>query len=325
MTVAADAQPASPPVGRCAPAAEQRGDQRYGTAAPVPRWLLVEQPGPWGRDALTQSRFAVAAAAELGGRAAAARVRVLLIRRPGRGATSTRRRWAFVDSRPGHEGSWWGRYDDERELLGVPLDGTAGAASATPIYLVCTHGRHDPCCALRGRPVAAALAAQRPEQTWECSHVGGDRFAANLVVLPHGLYYGQVGAAAALDVVRAYESGSVVPTWLRGRSSLAAPVQAAQHHARAILGERSLTALLPLDVEVRPGGRWRVLMAWRSGAVDVEVRARLAAPALLTCASGRPEPVRVFDLVRLRVPDSARRSATDAQAPPGGTPRSPAE
>ena len=62
---------------------------------------------------------------------------------------------------------------------------------------MCTHGRHDACCAERGRPVAAALTAARPEQTWEVSHVGGDRFAANLLVLPEGLYYGQVTADEA--------------------------------------------------------------------------------------------------------------------------------
>ena len=65
---------------------------------------------------------------------------------------------------------------------------------AGPGLRVCTHGRHDTCCAERGRPVAAALAAAHPELTWEVSHIGGDRFAANALVLPHGLYYGRLDA-----------------------------------------------------------------------------------------------------------------------------------
>ena len=52
------------------------------------------------------------------------------------------------------------------------------ALEPEPMLLVCTHGVHDTCCAVRGRPVAAALARRWPEATWECSHVGGDRFAA---------------------------------------------------------------------------------------------------------------------------------------------------
>src|SRR3712207_7671633 len=35
----------------------ERGDSLVATAPPAQRWLLVEQPGPWGQEALTQSRF----------------------------------------------------------------------------------------------------------------------------------------------------------------------------------------------------------------------------------------------------------------------------
>ena len=56
-----------------------------------------------------------------------------------------------------------------------------------PLVLVCTNGRHDPCCATFGRPLARVLreGAQR-DDVWECSHIGGDRFAANIVILPEG-------------------------------------------------------------------------------------------------------------------------------------------
>jgi hypothetical protein len=172
--------------------------------------------------------------------------------------------------------------------------------SRAPTYLVCAHGRHDACCAIRGRPVAAALAAIRPEATWECSHTGGDRFAANLIVLPHGFYYGHVSPAVAPGVVEAYEAGRVDPLWLRGRSSLAAPVQAAQHHARLALGEDGVDALVPRDVEQLDGTRWRVRLTYPSGPVEVVVAARRSEPvARLTCAATRPESVRVFDLVDL--------------------------
>ena len=60
-------------------------------------------------------------------------------------------------------------------------------------FFVCTHGKHDPCCAKYGRPVAAALDHQWPERTWETSHLGGDRFAGNVLILPIGIYYGRVG------------------------------------------------------------------------------------------------------------------------------------
>jgi hypothetical protein len=294
-------EPAAPPL--CSTAARARGDVMQASAAPVQRWLLVEQPGPWGRDALTQSRFDPGTAQALAQRAAVAGVRVLLIRRPGRVEAVPARRWAYVDSRPGHEGAWWGEFHDEAELLGVALDGTEGRRTDAPAYLVCTHGRHDTCCAVRGRPVAAALAAQRPEQTWECSHLGGDRFAANLLLLPHGLYYGQVGPDDALAVVAAHDAGRVVPRLLRGRSPFSAAAQAAQHYARLALDDDGLDSLLPLDVEDLEADHWRVVLRHRSGAVSVTVRAEaMAEAALLTCSALRPSRARRFRLVALTLP-----------------------
>jgi hypothetical protein len=286
---------------RCAAAAQARGDQLLATAIPAARWLLVEQPGPWGRTAILESRFDPAVGARLARRCAAVGVRVLLIRRPGRREPVTIRRWAYVDALSGQECAWWGTYELDQELLDIPLDGGAATASDDPIYLVCAHGRHDACCAIAGRPVAAALSALRPTVTWECSHVGGDRFAGNLVVLPHGLYYGFLDPHRAIEVMTAYEEGRVLPAWLRGRAGLPAPVQAAQGFARERFGMLGIDELTPLSVEALPGNSWQVLLSAPPGRVDVTVRAVLSSEAaFLTDASTRPERTRVFEVAEMR-------------------------
>ena len=283
--------------GRCAPAAERRGDARFGTASPTSRWLLVEQPGGWGPEALLDSPLDPAVGAELIRRwEDGAGIRVLLVRRPGRRPAPDRRAWAVVDSRAGRERVGWGSWSDPAELLDLPVGAGAGEPGG-PLYLVCAHGRHDACCAIRGRPVAEALEATRPGAVWECSHVGGDRFAANLVALPHGLFYGHVTAAAAPAVAAAYERGEVRPDLLRGRSAFAPPAQAAQHYARLALGESRVDALLPLGMARVAERVWRVRLAHPPGALQVTVRAGLAAPARLTCGSTRAERPRSWQLV----------------------------
>ena len=250
---------------RCSDDARDRGDPRAGSAAPVDRWFLVEQPGPWGRDALLSSRLDGGVATGVSRRAATAGARVLLVRRHGRAghAAQGRRHWALVDSRPGHEAVRWGRFERDEELLDVPLHGPVtsraheGPGDASrPVYLVCAHSRHDTCCALRGREVAAALDGLAPGRVWECSHVGGCRFAANVVVMPHGLYYGGVTPAATAGLVEAAERGLVVPDLLRGRSSLPVAVQAAQDHARrARGGSRPCRRRAPPPRQPRAGRR----------------------------------------------------------------------
>lgn len=287
---------------RCAAAARRRDDQRYGTAAPVSRWLLIEDAGPWGRDALRESGLAGEVAETLTARAAAAGVRVVLIRRRGRGARAGGRRVAWVDSRLGQERVWWGSWTHRSDLLDVRPGEPAGEPATEPVYLVCAHGRHDACCAIWGRPVAAALAALRPDAVWECTHVGGDRFAANVIALPHGLYYGGVSPADAGALITGYEDGLLLPRLLRGRSALPAVVQAAQHHARQALADFRVDALPPLRVSTVGPGVSRVLLAAPAGPLAVTVRAERSLPARLTCSATKLETTRVFRLLAIETP-----------------------
>jgi hypothetical protein len=282
---------------RCSAAAADRGDAAFATAAPARRWLLVEVPGSWGPDAVLESELDPRVARRLAARAAAAGARLTLIRRTGRTLPGTTRSWAVADTDPGREAVTWGSYERDEDLLDVPLDAHRDPADA-PVYLVCTHGRHDACCAIWGRPVASALAALRPAETWECSHIGGDRFAPNLVALPHGLYYGRVTPLSVVDVVAAYEQGRVVPELLRGRSALTDPVQAAQHYARLELAEDGVDALAPLGVRFLGDGTWDVTLADRPAPLTVRVRARFSAEQhLLTCRAARPARARTYDLL----------------------------
>ncbi|MGY1666269.1 sucrase ferredoxin [Geodermatophilus sp. SYSU D00696] len=305
---AAPAEPAAPtpsrPVRtgrldptRCSVTALVRGDSPVATAGPAQRWLMVEQPGPWGRDALLQSRLDAGVAPRLAARARAEGVRVLLVRRPGERPAASGRRWAYADGRPGREGLWWSVRDADTDLLDAPWDGSVGERAPDPVYLVCTHGQHDACCALRGRPLARALPAPGPADVWECSHLGGCRFATNVLVLPHGFAYAQVAGDGA-DLVAAHARGQVALPWLRGRSGLPLAAQAAQQAARERLGLLGVDDLplrraqrLPgTDAEAAAGvERFDVVLGGPDGDVVVRVESRPAPEAAqLTCRAVHP-------------------------------------
>ena len=292
------------PAERCARAALRRGDPLVGTAAPASGFLLVESPGGWGRRALVNSRLDPEVGEAVSARAIARGLRALLIRRPGRQVDPPRRRWAVVSSRPGREQAWWGDFGADEELLSLPLDGTVGAASSEPFFLVCTHGRHDQCCAIEGRPVAAALQALRPDAVWECSHVGGDRFAANVVALPHGVYYGQVAAEDCAALMTAHDSGEVVPRLMRGRCTAPPAAQAALAHLARERGLTAVDALNPAGTIHLGGGRWQVRVRAGQQTVIVTVQAAAGpAPGLLTCQAvnpAHPPAFRVLAVTEIR-------------------------
>ncbi|QNE20049.1 sucrase ferredoxin [Kribbella qitaiheensis] len=283
----------------CAATAEQRGDLLMATAPPAERWLLIESRLPWPRDALS---VLGASGGGLGVEVARlcreARVRPVLIRRYGRIDRTVPRRWAMVDSRPGQESVRWGELSTDEQLLDVLSGQIEGEPSTEPIYLVCTHGRHDACCAVRGRPVAAALAAAYPDRTWECSHVGGDRFAANIVLLPHSLFYGHVQQSQAVDLAKQYDEGVVVPEYYRGSGAVSAPVQAAQHFARTVGHSQAVAALRPINVRQSAPTRWQVTLAGPdSRPFLVEVAAHtVTIDARMTCAAQPPGHIRQYTL-----------------------------
>lgn len=281
----------------CSDGARLRGDALAGTGSRGMRWLLVEVDGAWGHSAFLDSPSVLDR--ELGyaivRRAEAADMRTLAIRRPGRARGEGRLRWAVVDSRPGFDSIRWGEAADPLELLTIPLDGSTGVASDIPIVAVCTHGRHDRCCAVRGRKVLPALMSRHPDITWECSHLGGDRFAGTMILFPQGMYYGNVDDADAADIVDRHLSGLVEPRFLRGRSSLPPEVQVAQVHARELVGDDRIDALQPVSV-AREGALWTVILDHDGTAVTVTLREGVSDPITTTCTATRAGTVRTFEL-----------------------------
>ena len=277
------------------------------TASSVQSWLLLEQPGPWGAQALRDSRLPTG----LGMRLARLRddlgVRVLLVRRHG-GASSMRRHCYLVSSRAQAQWTEHVRLDSAADVLDLDLAALARGERlgleevSVPGFLVCTHGRHDPCCAERGRPVAAALAAHYPKQTWEVSHIGGDRFAANLLVLPHGLYFGRLTPEAALSVAADYLGGTLGLPHYRGRSCYPFAVQAAETYLR---DEQALAGLddVRLLGSEQAGDTARVRFADNTGRTFlVRVRTRRAAASWrLSChdaATTTPPAYELLELVK---------------------------
>ena len=188
------------PSFRCSHASEATDEPLLGTASTITNWLLVEHPGPWGERALHGARLPEGLGGTLLQRERDLRIRVLLIRRHGRAAGGAPACFAI---HTGPDRPWMERadLDDVRDVATLDLDalGSGRSVGLTPVdtalFAVCTHGRRDPCCAERGRPLASALSQAYPEQTWESTHIGGDRFAGNMIAFPHGFYLGRVEPA----------------------------------------------------------------------------------------------------------------------------------
>lgn len=294
----------------CAEAATARGEPLAATASRVDHWLLLEYRGGWSRDLVDGSLLSPELKTHLREqRDALQHARVLFVRKPEHRALSGRRVF-FGTSKPGQERLFELEVEHQEDLRELDVaaaladDGAPGVPVEGPLLLVCTHGKRDRCCARYGRQLYDALRDRAgPDRVWQSSHVGGDRFAGNVVVLPHGLYYGRVGPDDVDGLLATHGSGRVVLDRYRGRSTYPFPVQAAEQTIRETTGLVGIDDLVFLGSR-RVGDETTRVRFEAPGSevheVDV-VATHVDEPAFLTCTSAEPRRARRCRVVEHRV------------------------
>jgi hypothetical protein len=254
----------------CSAFSARLGEPLAGTAPVATTWLAIEQPGPWGARALTQSHLDHFVGTELGRQAEGTGVRIALIRRVGHHALTdldAPRRVLICSTRPGTASVRSFTVSDPRDLLDFDLSALGAGwldkyefePHPNPAMLVCTNGKRDRCCAELGRSLALDLMeAGSSAEIWEADHLGGHRFAPTAVVLPTGYVYGRLDVATATAALDAAARGEVVTEHARGRSTWSRPGQAADLALRTELQAFGADAVQVVDERRIDDEHWTV-------------------------------------------------------------------
>lgn len=241
-----------------------QNEQLAGTAPAATAWLIIEQPGPWGPQALTESGLDAELGAYLTELTPEYGIRVALVRhpdRPDRGHDGKHHVWVARVS----AGAPMLRHvvlDDLTQLkdwdyaaMAIGYLPEVGEIETEPLLLVCAHGRRDACCAVHGRAfLGAVLDSASQEQrarVWESSHIAGHRFAPVALTLPVGVVHGRMGTDVAPEFLQRAMESQIMPEYFRGRTCYPAPFQAAGAYVRNEIG---LADPGQLDVQRVVGG-----------------------------------------------------------------------
>lgn len=228
----------------CSLDALDAGEELSGTAPYASAWIVIEQPGGWGRNAINDSELDPAVAAHLAG-ASGYGVGVLLARhsdRPALPPDSGRHLWLARTVAGGHI-LRHAVVESVEVILGWDLRAIGsgrlpaiGRIDTDPYVFMCTHSGRDRCCAVEGRALFNDLLAGTGdrEHLWECSHIGGHRFAPVALTLPSGAVHGRLDRASGAELIRRSTQGQVVIDQLRGQSGFPPAFQVA---AAAVMRE----------------------------------------------------------------------------------------
>jgi hypothetical protein len=281
----------------CANVSNESAEPLAATASRIDHWILVEYRGAWNREVLGGSLLAPELKAHLRAQLRAlGKARLLFVKKPERRGYA-RRQLFYGCSKPGEERFFALEFDRHDDLLGLDLAAALagkdviGAPVERPLFVVCTHGKRDRCCAKYGQPLYDELRDEADSDwVWQSTHVGGDRFAGNVVVLPHGLYYGRVAPGDIRGLLAAQASGRLWLEGYRGRSAYPFAVQAAEQTLRVEEGLIGLDDVAVLGWEANGDG-WHVRLQDLAGTVhEVDVAEERAEEAVyLTCGSPVPQ------------------------------------
>ena len=236
-----------------------------GTAEYKKLYLVIEQPGTWGQDALLESSLPPGFGQDLKEQINFPEVGIFLARRTDlvqqeRRTTNRRRLW-LARTTPGGVRMRSGSLDNITDVLRWDWPSiikgelpAIGRRSADPVLFMCTNGKKDQCCAVHTRKIVDEL---RPNQEltgqiYEASHIGGHRFAPTGILLPFGIMVGRVNTESTQALLNDAWSGNINPEYMRGRTALPPFAQIAEIEIRK---QFEITQIEALDVVVMRSGK----------------------------------------------------------------------
>ncbi|MBO0795158.1 MAG: hypothetical protein J2P36_30040 [Ktedonobacteraceae bacterium] len=280
----------------CAQISEQIGDPIIGLAPHAGTWIMLENTDPWEWSAVLNNRLPDPVQrwyADTANNYATNHTIAIFIRQHLKPLDRIR---CFVAITEEHrEALYRFEFQHYEELLDLDLAAIRAGhpqyehyRTDKPIYLICTNGKHDACCAKFGMPVQKEAARLCGDQVWHCSHIGHDHFAANLLSFPHGVFYSRVRVPDVAPLLEADRAGKLYLPKVRGRTKYTNVVQAAEILLRQRTQQVELTNLRLLEVTSTGENTTTVCMQARSGVTYTLVlhhRLHTITPPPCTCTN----------------------------------------
>ena len=247
----------------CATESKLGNDEQIGSASYFKKLILLEYRLPFKEEAFAESELPQNVKDTLNSYLSAnEHTRLLLIRNPEfeQGELSI-----FGINNTGKENKvnrkFISSYEEILDIdLSILFEDNSNLNHEGYLYLVCTNGTKDKCCAKLGIPIYNEFKKNRPEVTWQCSHVGGDRFAPTMFTIPSCTNYGHLVKEDVTSIINHEENKAIYLDKLRGQAFLNFYEQAATYFLRKKLRDSKLGTIIVIESEKLDSAKFRIVL-----------------------------------------------------------------
>jgi len=223
----------------------QASEQIFSTAPNINFWILIEYSSHWEEKAFNNSDIQIEVKnmiRSLAGKYPKSRIQ--LIRNEDKSNDHINLYIAITKETDKKVYEY--RVKSYQDILNIDFDSEMSDKHLTskPLMLVCTHGSYDNCCGEKGLELFYHLSKKEKYfKVWQTTHLGGHRFAANILILPGGIYYGRINRDNYKKIKNSYINNKLEIDLLRGRCFYHPDVQAAEYYLRSELNYSYLNNL----------------------------------------------------------------------------------
>lgn len=269
-----------------------------GSAPETKHWLLLEYPEPFGDKVLNESSIPETVKAHLNEYLDSTPLSRLLLIKNKDSKTNPTRTLYSIDTTGHTPKTHRHTFEKYEDLLTLDLSNLPAEESDEKFLLVCTNGKRDKCCAKYGLAVYQEIERGGGIPVWESSHVGQHRFAPNVLVFPHGIYYGRVTPGRAAELVENILNDQIDLDLLRGRASYTKPEQAAEGLLRRKLNNTHIDNLHLINSQALDNGGWEAQFDLTGETHTVRVKAKNGETAVFaSCVGEKTVTPTYYDLV----------------------------
>lgn len=292
----------------CSLEALNTAETLYGTASGnTTIWFLLEYTEPWTAKAVTDNNLPPHVQRWFDGYLEEVpQSRLLFIKQDTKQVARPTRRFYLAITRENDQRLYSFSIKAYEELLWIDLEGILAGDEGydqyltdQQLYLVCTNGKRDRCCAKFGLELYQAMRAENDILVWQVTHIGGHRYAPTFAVFPQGIYYGLVQPADAAETMQTIAQNQIVLDYYRGRTCYPEVAQAADYYLRRQTGLLALNAFTLETAETSDQTNWTFI--FRERVTDqqhqLQVELTFSEPVLASCSKIKYKPRPLYQLL----------------------------